>query len=94
MSPQEVWESYNVALEQSPLLVKSLTAGVILGAADLTGQAVESFRDGGRTSTAANTEQPMSDGVDLARVVRFAIFGLALQAVRVRRRSTLSCCVC
>ena len=35
------WSSYNVALVQNPLLTKSLTAGIILGAADLAGQKLE-----------------------------------------------------
>ena len=67
---QEAWNSYNVALEDSPLLVKSVTASVILGAADLAGQAVESARK----------EEGSSSGLDLARCARFAIFGLVLQA--------------
>jgi len=62
------WASYNVALEESPLLVKSVTAGVILGAADFTGQAIE------RATSDEEKE------VDLARAARFAFFGLVLQA--------------
>eukprot|EP00547_Thalassionema_nitzschioides_P003160 CAMPEP_0194213316 /NCGR_PEP_ID=MMETSP0156-20130528/13775_1 /TAXON_ID=33649 /ORGANISM="Thalassionema nitzschioides, Strain L26-B" /LENGTH=182 /DNA_ID=CAMNT_0038941309 /DNA_START=103 /DNA_END=648 /DNA_ORIENTATION=- len=63
------WESYNQALDASPLLVKSVTAGAILGAADFTGQKLEAAQK--------------NDGeaqLDLARVGRFAIFGLVLQA--------------
>lgn len=37
----EAWTAYNEALEANPLLVKSVTASVILGAADLAGQALE-----------------------------------------------------
>ena len=80
ISPGELWEGYNTALEESPLLIKSLTAGVILGTADLAGQAVESTRD------CESIEQSNSEGgVDVARAVRFAIFGLVLQAVRLLR---------
>eukprot|EP00565_Helicotheca_tamesis_P005079 CAMPEP_0185727324 /NCGR_PEP_ID=MMETSP1171-20130828/3040_1 /TAXON_ID=374046 /ORGANISM="Helicotheca tamensis, Strain CCMP826" /LENGTH=210 /DNA_ID=CAMNT_0028395859 /DNA_START=54 /DNA_END=683 /DNA_ORIENTATION=- len=62
------WASYNVALEQNPLLVKSVTAGAILGAADFAGQAIE------RATSDEEKE------VDVARAARFAIFGLVLQA--------------
>lgn len=64
---QEAWTSYNDALQTNPLLVKSVTAGVILGAADLAGQALEDFNSGDRTD------------LDLARTARFAFFGLVLQ---------------
>eukprot|EP00316_Scyphosphaera_apsteinii_P008974 CAMPEP_0119314014 /NCGR_PEP_ID=MMETSP1333-20130426/31295_1 /TAXON_ID=418940 /ORGANISM="Scyphosphaera apsteinii, Strain RCC1455" /LENGTH=243 /DNA_ID=CAMNT_0007319023 /DNA_START=13 /DNA_END=744 /DNA_ORIENTATION=- len=57
------WDSYNAALETQPLLTKSLTASVLLAAADFSAQSLEG-----------------EDPVDLARVVRFAIFGLVLQA--------------
>lgn len=65
----EAWTSYNQALETDPLLTKSVTAGVILGAADFAGQALESR---------LNEEEESS--VDFARAARFAIFGLVLQA--------------
>jgi peroxisomal membrane protein 2 len=38
---EDLWSSYLSALESYPLLVKSITAGVILGAADLSGQALQ-----------------------------------------------------
>jgi len=76
---QEAWASYNVALEQSPLLVKSLSAGVILGAADLAGQAIESVRNANDETSSSSEEE--SGGIDVARFVRFAVFGLVLQAV-------------
>ena len=38
---EDAWSSYLTALEANPLLVKSVTAGVILGAADLSGQAIQ-----------------------------------------------------
>mmetsp|Transcript_13871 Transcript_13871/g.28644 ORF Transcript_13871/g.28644 Transcript_13871/m.28644 type:complete len:252 (-) Transcript_13871:134-889(-) len=75
---QEAWASYNVALEQSPLLVKSLSAGVILGAADLAGQAIESVRNANDETSSSSEEE--SGGIDVARFVRFAVFGLVLQA--------------
>eukprot|EP00956_Cyclotella_meneghiniana_P014491 scaffold21665_cov60-Cyclotella_meneghiniana.AAC.2 len=67
---EDLWSSYLSALDADPLLVKSVTAGVILGAADLAGQSIQ---------------QSMSDddfdaGVDIARFLRFAFFGFILQA--------------
>jgi peroxisomal membrane protein 2 len=67
---QEAWTAYNSALEASPLVVKSVTACVILGAADLAGQALESQQKEGDDDLE----------VDIARTVRFAFFGLVLQA--------------
>ena len=66
------WSSYNDALEANPLLVKSVTASVILGAADFTGQFIEKAIKG--------EEADSDEGVDIARVARFAFFGLVLQA--------------
>ena len=65
---QEAWTAYNDALQSNPLLVKSVTACAILGAADVAGQAIES-KDSDETSE-----------LDIARTVRFAFFGLVLQA--------------
>lgn len=70
VDPTQAWEAYNAALATDPLLVKSVTAGVILGAADLTGQALEDSQKEGDEST----------DLDIARTVRFAFFGLVLQA--------------
>jgi hypothetical protein len=67
----EAWSAYNTALEANPLVIKSVTAGVILGAADLTGQALENSR---------KEEGEDASPVDLARAARFAVFGLVLQA--------------
>jgi peroxisomal membrane protein 2 len=73
-SPVEAWDAYNEALVSNPLLVKSVTAGVILGAADLAGQSFESIQKGqGRVSDEAYA-------IDWARAARFAVFGLVLQA--------------
>jgi peroxisomal membrane protein 2 len=71
LDPQQAWTAYNDALVTDPLLVKSLTAGVILGAADLAGQALESAQKG---------ESSDDSGIDVGRTARFAFFGLVLQA--------------
>jgi hypothetical protein len=74
LAPTDVIDAYNNALVSSPLLTKSITAGVILGLADLTGQKLEG--------------QPVADpslgvvdkSLDAARILRFVVLGLALQA--------------
>ena len=74
LSPGEAWDAYNTALEANPLIVKSITASIILGSADFTGQIIEKIQD---------DETPSDDaapGTDWARAARFAIFGLVLQA--------------
>lgn len=65
----QAWDSYNIALEEQPLLTKSITAGVILGAADLAGQALEN-----------SGKEDDETTIDVARFVRFAFFGFILQA--------------
>lgn len=65
----EAWESYNQALESSPLITKSITASIILGSADLTGQFLEK----------QNSDEKEIE-LDIFRVARFAFFGLVLQA--------------
>lgn len=75
---EDAWSSYLTALEADPLLVKSITAGVILGAADLSGQAIQqaiATNDG-----SASGDESSSNSVDFARFARFAFFGLVLQA--------------
>ena len=62
-----LWQSYNDALQENPLVTKSVTASLILGAADLAGQSLEQ-----RTSS--------SSQVNWLRAARFAFFGLVLQA--------------
>lgn len=59
------WDSYVQHLEKRPLLVKSITATLILGSADLCGQGVEHIRG---TSVVP--------GVDWLRAARFGAFGL------------------
>ncbi|KAG7339491.1 Mpv17 / PMP22 family protein [Nitzschia inconspicua] len=68
---QEAWTSYNNALESNPLLVKSLTAGVILGAADLAGQVIQDV---------TSQKETVRRDIDVGRTARFALFGLVLQA--------------
>lgn len=74
MGVQEAWMAYNDALESDPLLVKSVTASVILGAADLAGQALEAKQK------EETTENDDDASIDIARTLRFAFFGLVLQA--------------
>jgi hypothetical protein len=62
------WTAYNTVLETDPLLTKSITAGVILGAADFAGQALE------------NKLADSNKEVDWARAARFSFFGFILQA--------------
>jgi peroxisomal membrane protein 2 len=79
---EDVWSSYLTALESDPLLVKSITAGVILGAADLSGQAIQqslllSVKD---DTDSGNDASRGGKEVDIPRFVRFAFFGFILQA--------------
>lgn len=79
---EEAWSSYLSALEADPLLVKSVTAGVILGAADLSGQAIQqalAAKDAEGADVASATSAS-GKGVDFARFARFAFFGFILQA--------------
>jgi len=69
----DAWSSYNTLLEASPLITKSVTACGILGAADLAGQVLEQ-----KISSSDKEEQ--SNSIDIGRFLRFAIFGLVLQA--------------
>jgi peroxisomal membrane protein 2 len=62
------WERYVTLVEKHPLLVKSITATIILGGADLCGQGLEHLRS---TNTATDIA-----GVDWFRAARFAAFGL------------------
>jgi hypothetical protein len=78
LGPAEAWSAYNQALESDPLLVKSITASVILGAGDLAGQALEDYQS--REKAGAARIAMEDKGIDWARSARFAIFGLVLQA--------------
>jgi len=79
----EAWTAYNDALNANPLLIKSITASVVLGAADIAGQAIEveqkktALAEGGGTLDGG---EESSAQLDIARTVRFAFFGLVLQA--------------
>ena len=57
---------------------RSITAGVILGAADFVGQALE---NNGAKESDVNGQflDEVDSGVDIARVARFAFFGFILQ---------------
>jgi peroxisomal membrane protein 2 len=68
MGVTEAWDGYNTALELHPLIVKSITASIILGLGDFAGQAVQNLRSG------------TNKDVDFIRAARFALFGLVLQA--------------
>jgi len=61
--------------------VKSITAGVILGAADLSGQAIQqSLLASSTNEDSTKEEEGGGGGVDIARFSRFAFFGFILQA--------------
>mmetsp|Transcript_38094 Transcript_38094/g.88646 ORF Transcript_38094/g.88646 Transcript_38094/m.88646 type:complete len:224 (-) Transcript_38094:940-1611(-) len=75
VSPAELWNSYNAALETDPLLIKSVTAGVILGAADFTGQLLED-----KLISSSIDADSVDTEIDYGRVARFAFFGIVLQA--------------
>lgn len=77
---QEAWTAYNDALQANPLLVKSLTAGLILGAADLAGQALEGVTAKADSDKKGTSPPSSTASLDLARTARFAFFGLVLQA--------------
>jgi peroxisomal membrane protein 2 len=68
LGAQEAWTAYTDALAVNPLIVKSVTASVILGAADLAGQSLE------------NKQKGQDSPIDFARTARFSFFGLVLQA--------------
>lgn len=60
------WENYVTIVEKKPLLVKSVTATLIMGGADLCAQGIEHLRG---TSVFVG-------GVEWLRIARFACFGL------------------
>ena len=84
LGPQEAWTAYNEALQSDPLIVKSVTACIILGFADLAGQALEARLKRQNYVTIAegndDDEEQQDAAVDFARTARFAFFGLVLQA--------------
>lgn len=77
---EAAWDSYLNVLEANPLAVKSVTAGVILGAADLSGQAIQQFMAAKGEQDSDMTGVKSNGGIDIARFLRFAFFGLILQA--------------
>jgi hypothetical protein len=74
-----LWDSYSAALESNPLVVKSVTASIILGAADFTGQALENRLNQDDDDDSNNSSDK---AIDFGRAARFAIFGLVLQGKR------------
>lgn len=66
LDPASAWAAYNVELVTHPLVTKAITAGVIIGAGDATAQQIERSKSG-------------EGGFDVARYLRWAIFGLVLQ---------------
>merc|ERR1712176_312892 len=75
----EAWTSYNNLLETSPLITKSVTACGILGAADLAGQVLEQKLGRNDDINEQVTTEQKKD-IDIGRFIRFAFFGLVLQA--------------
>jgi peroxisomal membrane protein 2 len=67
LDPASAWEAYNAALvdPSTALVTKSITAGVIIGAGDAAAQTIENSKSGAT--------------FDVARYLRWAIFGLVLQ---------------
>ena len=72
-SPQEYWSTYLALLAAKPLLTKSITAGVILGASDTAGQLIVLAQESPPPPAPPPT-------FSLSRALRFAFFGFALQA--------------
>jgi hypothetical protein len=59
------WKMYNELLEKKPLLVKSITATIILGGADLFAQSIDNLLG-----------QQQHHAIDWLRAMRFAALGL------------------
>jgi len=68
-----LWDQYLGLLESSPLITKSVTAGIILPAADFSAQLIEK----GKQTSGKDAQLP---SIDVFRVARFAVFGFFLQA--------------
>ena len=66
LDPASAWDAYNVELVTHPLVTKAITAGVIIGAGDAAAQVIENSK---KTDSA----------FDVARYLRWAVFGLVLQ---------------
>jgi hypothetical protein len=65
LDPASAWAAYNAELLTHPLVTKALTASIIIGAGDVTAQQIEVSKTGG--------------AFDVARALRWAVFGLILQ---------------
>uniref|UniRef100_A0A7S1XVF5 Uncharacterized protein n=1 Tax=Phaeomonas parva TaxID=124430 RepID=A0A7S1XVF5_9STRA len=75
MGVEGLWEGYLGLLAAQPLLTKSVTASVIIGAGDSAAQAIELAK---KSEEGATTEG--KNGLDIVRIARWAFFGLVLQA--------------
>lgn len=67
-----LWKAYYNGIQERPLLVKSLTAFVLLGMADIIAQTIEIIRE---IHHAESGDSPYS--LNWFRVARFGFFGLA-----------------
>lgn len=65
IDPGEIWSSYLDLLSAAPLQTKAVTAGVIIGAGDTAAQLIERVT--------------AKKDFDVARALRWAVFGLVLQ---------------
>lgn len=86
----DLWPSYQQALAAQPLLTKSITAGILIPIGDTMAQIIEQSRIQQTTNAEIDDDglQNIQEGditekkilLDFARIARFAIFGLTLQA--------------
>lgn len=78
---EAAWRSYQAALESSPLQTKALTAGVLNALADVLAQTIEMV-SACMSQRSSGTDREFGPSVnrslDLARIARFGVFGMAL----------------
>ena len=72
---RRLWSNYYEGLEKRPLLVKSITAFVLMGLADCFAQIVERIKEDGIGTTSTTVTTGLHN-MDWLRTLRFAIFGL------------------
>lgn len=80
MAVEGLWQAYTDALATQPLITKSITASVIIGAGDAAAQFIESAQKAEATAADGQNGSEEAQGVDALRVARWAFFGLVLQA--------------
>jgi hypothetical protein len=75
---QRLWNSYYESLQRHPIVVKSVTAFVLLFLADLMAQGVEHLRGLSQIHNAdpIMATTPSTTPVDWLRALRFGVFGL------------------